>query len=162
MPLPRTPYRLHGRSPLWPSQRLRSGSRRRFGRHMVDSMPANSQWPSAAQASLPLDVGGLADVGGLLSLFEMCDQGIEAQPLDLRTKILAIALDVADAIDAHVVHLPTLGCLVHRIVHCDALSTVARDLRAHGRMVGARINGGRVHLQPIGREVNQPAAVVCE
>src|SRR5580700_962610 len=79
------------------------------------SMPANTRWPSAAQASLLLD--GLSDVGGLLSLFEMRDQGIEAQLLDLRTKILAIALDVADAIDAHVVGLPTLGCLVHRIVH---------------------------------------------
>src|SRR4029077_6965356 len=51
------------------------------------SMPANTQWPSAAQASLPLDVGGVIDVGGLFSLFEMCDQGIEAQLLDLRAKI---------------------------------------------------------------------------
>ena len=31
----------------------------------------------------------------------MCDQGIEAQLLDLRTKNLAIALDVADARDVH-------------------------------------------------------------
>src|SRR4029077_11322154 len=123
---------------------------------------ANTQWPSAAQASLPLDVGGLTDVGGLLSLFEMCDQGIEAQLLDLRTKILAIALDVADATDAHVEHLPTLGCLVHRKVHCDAVSIIARELRAHGRMVGARINGTREYLQPIGREVNQRAAVRYE
>ena len=34
---------------------------------------ANTHWPSAGPASLPLDVGGLADLGGLLSLFEMRD-----------------------------------------------------------------------------------------
>src|ERR1700741_484456 len=84
---------------------------------------------------------------GLLSLFEMRDQGFEAQLLDLRTKILAIALDVAGAFDAHVVRLSPLGCLVHRKVHRDAVSSVARGLRAHGRMVGARINGGRKDLQ---------------
>ena len=87
---------------------------------------------------------------------------IDALLINLRAEVLAITLHVADAVDVDIIGLPAVGFLAQLVVDGDAVAVVTLDLGTHGGAIGAGSTLRRKHLQPVGGEVGQRAAVVAQ
>src|SRR5262249_49150986 len=96
--------------------------------------------------------GGLGGLSGFLTLLQPRDHRVDALLLDLRTEVFAIALDVADAIDVDVISLPAVRRHMQCVIHRNAITVVALDLRSHGGMVVIRGDPRGENLEPISRE----------
>src|ERR1700741_1676012 len=111
---------------------------------------------SASAAGLP------GDLARFLARFEALDYGFKPLLLDLRAEILAIALDVADAVDHDVPGLPALRRQAQRVVDRYAIAVPAAHLGTHGRGGCTRLEAARKDLQAVGSELDQRVAVVVD
>src|SRR5215469_6063820 len=119
-------------------------------------MPAR---PRAAR-SWSSALGLLGDLARLLARLEALDHRLEALALDLRTEILAIALDVADAIDDHIPRFPALGRHAQRVVDRHLVAVLTAHLGTHRRGRGTGLDVSREDLEAVGGELDQRVTIV--